>query len=102
MLVTHMNVIKIFLFNSRTSQAMFFFDTMKSGHVTNIMLGEMTLNVAKSYNYLRHIINDNLCDEADIKAKGRGFYGRCSVLLRKLYFCSEHVKNKLFTYYCSN
>ena len=27
---------------------------------------------------------------------------RCNVLLRTFYYCSEHVKNKLFTYYCSN
>ena len=65
------------------------------------MLGEMTLNVAKSYKYLVHIINDNLCDEADIRAKERSLYGRCNVLLRTFYFFSEHVKNKLFTYYCS-
>ena len=50
-----------------------FFDTMKSGHVANITLGERTLNVTKSYKYLRHIINDNLYDETDIKAKERGF-----------------------------
>ena len=62
----------------------------------------MTLNVTKSYKYLRHIINDNLYDETDIKAKERGLYGRCNVLLRTFYFCSERVKNKLFTCYCSN
>ena len=59
---------------------------MKSGHVTNIMLGEITLNVTKSYKYLGHIINDNLCEEADIRAKERGLYGRCNVILRTFYF----------------
>ena len=56
------------IFNSSKSQVMFF-DTMKYGHMKNIMLGQKTLNVTKSYTYLGHIITDNLCDEADIKAK---------------------------------
>ena len=43
------------LFSSQKSQVMFF-DTMKSGHVADIMLGEMTLNVTKSYKYLGQII----------------------------------------------
>ena len=89
------------VFNNKKSQVMFF-DTMKSGHVANITLGEMTLNVTKSYKYLRHIINDNLYDETDIKAKERDLYDRSNVLLRTFYFCSERVKNKLFTCYCSN
>ena len=46
-----------------------FVDTMKYGHMKNIMLGLKTLNVTKSYTYLGHIITDNLCDEANIKAK---------------------------------
>ena len=61
------------------------------------MLGEMTLNVTKSYKYHGHIINDNLCEEVDIEAKERCLYGRCTVLLRIFFFCSEHVKNKLLT-----
>ena len=79
-----------------------FFDTMKYGHMKNIMLGQKTLNVTKSYTYLGHIITDNLCDEADIKAKVGCLYGRSNILLRKFYFCSERVKNRLFSSYCSN
>ena len=91
------------LFNSQKSQVMFL-DTMKSGHVANIMLGEITLNVTKSYKYHGHIINDNMCDEVDIKAKVRGLYFMAGAMFyfTKCYFCSEHVKNKLFTCYCSN
>ena len=56
-----------------------FFDTMKYGHMKNIMLGQKTLNVTKSYTYLGHIITDNLCDEADIKAKVGCLYGRSNI-----------------------
>ena len=35
------------IFNSLKSQVMFF-DTMKYGHMKNIMLGQKTLNVTKS------------------------------------------------------
>ena len=89
------------IFNSSKSQVMFF-DTMKYGHMKNIMLGQKTLNVTKSYTYLGHIITDNLCGEADIKAKLGCLYGRSNILLRKFYFCSERVKNRLFSSYCSN
>ena len=74
-------------FNSSKSQVMFF-DTMKYGHMKNIMLGQKTLIVTKSYTYLGHIITDNLCDEADIKAKVGCLYGRSNILPRKFYFCS--------------
>ena len=89
------------IFNSSKSQVMFF-DTMRYGHMNNIMLGQKTLNVTKSYTYLGHIITYNLCDEADIKAKVGCLYGRSNILLRKFYFCSERVKNRLFSSYCSN
>ena len=52
------------IFNSSKSQVMFF-DTMKYCHMKNIMLGQKTFNVIKSYTYIGHIITDNLCDEAD-------------------------------------
>ena len=83
------------IFNSSKSQVMFF-DTLKCGHMKNIMLGQNTLHVTKSYTYIGHIITDNLCDEADIKAKVGFIYGRSNILLRKFYFCSERVKNAIF------
>ena len=55
-----------------------------------------------SYKYLGHIITDNLSDEADLEDKERGLYRRCNALLRTFHFCSDEVKNKLFTCYCSN
>ena len=78
---------------------------MRLGYNGNIMLGEAPLAVTNSYKYLGHIITDNLSDEADLEDKERGLYRRCNVLLRTFHFCSEEVKNKLFTcywLYCSN
>ena len=49
-----------------------------------------------------HIITDNLSDEADLEDKERGLYRRCNALLRTFHFCSDEVKTKLFTCYCSN
>ena len=89
------------IFNSAKSQLMFF-DTLKYGHMKDILLGQNALSVTKSYTYLGHIITDNLCDEPDIKAKVGCLYGRSNILLRKFYFCSERVKNRLFSSYCSN
>ena len=37
-----------------------------------------------------------------VKAKVGCLYGRSNILLRKFYFCSERVKNRLFSSYCSN
>ena len=75
-------------------------DTMKLGYDGNIILGETPLTVTNSYKYLGHIITDNLSDEADLEYKERGLYRRCNALLRTFHFCSEEVKNKLFTGYC--
>ena len=73
------------------------FDTLKYGHMKDILLGQNALSVTKSYTYLGHnIITDNLCDEHDITANVGCLYGRSNILLRKFYFCSERVKNRLF------
>ena len=78
------------------------FDTMKLGYDGNIILGEAPLTVTNSYTYLLHMITDNLSDEADLEDKERALYRRCIVLLRTFHFCSDEVKNTLFTCYCSN
>ena len=75
---------------------------MKLGYHGNIILGEAPVTVTNSYKYLGYIITDNLYDEAELKDKGRGLYRRCNVLLRTFHYCSDEVKNKLFTRYCSN
>ena len=81
-----------------------FFNTKKTGFEVDVKLGDAVLNTTtgKSYKYLGHEICDDLSDENDIKYKERSLYGRSNILLRKFYFCSKKVKNKLFASYCSN
>ena len=78
-----------------------FYDTLDIGEAANIMLGDTVLNVVQTYRYLRHIITNNLSDEADMEDKMRGLYARSNMLRRKFYFCSDQVKNKLFSAYCN-
>ena len=68
---------------------------MSVASLERLLLGEL-------YIYIGNVIATNLCDEADIKAKVGCLYGRSNILLRKFYFCSECVKNRLFSSYCSN
>ena len=56
------------IFNGAKSQLVFF-DTLKYGHMKDILLGQNALSVTKSYTYIGQIITYNLCDEPDIKAK---------------------------------
>ena len=55
-----------------------------------------------TYKYLGHIIDNKCNDEADKKSKERCLYGRSNMLIRKFYFCSNAVKHRLFSSYCSN
>ena len=48
----------------------------------------------KSYKYLGYIINDNLCNEADITANKGTLVVGALFLLRKGYFSSKNVTNK--------
>ena len=89
------------VFNTLKSSVMFY-DTLRIGEAANIMLGETILTVSQSYRYLGHIVTNDLSDEADIEDKIRGLYTRSNMLLRKFHFCSDHVKNVLFSTYCNN
>ena len=79
-----------------------FYDTLKIGQAANIMLGDTVLSVTQTYMYLGHIITNNLSEEADMEDKMRGLYARSNMLRRKFYFCSDQVKNKVFSAYCNN
>ena len=79
-----------------------FYDTLKIGQAANIMLGDTVLSSVQTYRYLGHIITNNLSDEADMEDDMRGLYARGNMLRRKFYFCSDQVKNKLFSAYCNN
>ena len=61
------------------------YDTLKIGQAANIMLGDTVLSVTQTYRYLRHIITNNLSDEADMEDKMRGLYARSK------YYASQEV-----------
>ena len=85
-----------------TKSQVMFYDTLKIGQAANIMLGDTVLSVTQTYRYPGHIITNNLSDEADMEDKITGLYARSNMLRRKFYFCSDQVKNKLFSAYCNN
>ena len=89
------------VFDITKSQVMFY-DTLKIGQAANIMLGDTVLSVTQTYMYLGHIITNNLSDEADMDDKMICLYARSNMLRRKFYFCSDQMKNKLFSSYCNN
>ena len=74
----------------------------KVAHIPQIKLGGRTLDYVSSYRYLGCIISDVLTDDLDIKRTIRGIYTRSNILIRKFYFCSFTVKQRLFQSYCTN
>ena len=89
------------IYNSTKSQIMLF-DTRNIGFNIEICLNNVPMKYTECYKYLGHIIDNKLKDEADMKSKERSLYGRSNMLIRKFYFCSTVVKNRLFSSYCSN
>ena len=55
-----------------------------------------------SYNYLCHIIDNNLNDDKDIERQLRHFYGKSNMLLRTFSSCSYVVKLRFFVSYCGS
>ena len=104
--------------NSNCSDVMFniqqrnvdFFDTMviSVNEISEIIRGLSNGKAAGTdkyvdvYKYLGHNIDNKLNDETDMKSKERSLYGRSNQLIQKFYFCSNRVKNHLFSSYCSN
>ena len=56
----------------------------------------------KSVKYLGHIICSDSKDDKDIMRQCRQLYGRGNVFLRKFYMCTNDVKIKLFSTFCSS
>ena len=56
----------------------------------------------KSVKYLGHIICSDSKDDKDIMRQCRQLYARGNVLLRKFYMCTNDVKIKLFSTFCSS
>ena len=56
----------------------------------------------KSVKYLGHIMCSDSKDDKDIMCQCRQLYARGNVLLRKFYMCTNDVKIKLFSTFCSS
>ena len=78
------------------------FDTRKYGANCEVFLGGKPLVYVDNYKYLGHIIDNKLSDEADMNSKIGQLYGRSNILIRKFYFCTTEVKNRLFSTFCNN
>ena len=89
------------LYNNTKSQLMLF-DTRMYNNYDDISLNDVTLKYVEKYKYLGHIITNKLSDDADMKSKIDLLYARSNMLVRKFYFCSSAVKNRLFNSYCCN
>ena len=55
-----------------------------------------------SVKYLGHIICSDSKDDKDIMRQCRQFYARGNILLRTFYMCTNDVKIKLFSTFCSS
>ena len=62
-------------FNPLKSVVMYV-DSRKVEVTRPMVIGGDKLNFVTTYTYLGHIIRDDLCDEADVKAKARQLYAK--------------------------
>ena len=85
-----------------TKSNLMLFDAQCYGTYTELLLNNSPLKYVDCYKYLGHNINNKLDDESDMKSKIGLLYGRSNMLIRKFYFCSSSVKNRLFCTYCGN
>ena len=70
-------------------------------HLAFTVNGE-DINEVKSVKYLGHIICSNSKDVKDIMRQCRQLYACGNVILRKFYMCTDDVKIKLFSTFCSS
>ena len=79
-----------------------YIDSRKAGNAESMTIGWKIFNVVTSFSYLRHIICNDLSDDADLKAKARQLYAKINTLRQKFHMCSTAVKVKIVTAYFSN
>ena len=75
---------------------------LKNLKVPDFYLDDITLNFTECTKYLVFFINNECCDNFDIKRQLKAVYVRGNILIRKFGNCSDVVKSKLFKSYCSN
>jgi len=66
-----------------------------------LTVGNKCVKYVSHLKYLGHIINTNLCDDADIEREIRNMFIRCKIVAtRKFYKSSLDVKLTLFRLFC--
>ncbi len=65
-------------------------------------MGDVTLEVCSSYQYLGHFITNDGKDNKDILRQCRSIYAKGNNLIRNFYKCSVPIKALLFKTYCSS
>ena len=74
----------------------------KNIKVPSVQLYGSALKWVESHKYLGVILQNNMCDGADMRRQCRAIYAKGNLLLRKFRKCSDSVKTKLFNAYCTN
>ena len=75
---------------------------LKHLKVPDMLLGGQKLKFTQEKKYLGCFICNNMSDNTDIKRQIRCLYTRGNILIKKFRHCSEQVKLKLFSSYCSS
>ena len=72
-------------------------------NIPSVTLQNTRILYVNTFKYLGVFINDNCSDDDDnVKRQLRSLYARSIMLRKKFFNCSEEVKAKLYTTYCSN
>ncbi len=64
------------------------------------VLDGCSLSFVSQFKYLGHIIDNNLCDDADIARELKCLFARTNIVLRRFCRCSVNVKLKLIRCFC--
>ena len=67
-----------------------------------LILSDRVLSFVTCYKYLGVFIQNNLTDDKDISRQLRAFYAKSNFLMRNFSMCTQEVKSKLFSAFCSN
>lgn len=70
-------------------------------HVPDFYIKDSPLEIVNLYKYLGVVIHDTTNDNEDLCRQMRGIYARGNMIIKRFIHCSDDVKARLFTSYCS-
>ena len=71
-------------------------------NIPSVTLQNTEILYVNTFKYLGVFINANHSDDDDARRQMRSLYARSNLLCQKFFNCSEEIKAKLYTIYCSN